>query len=354
MAAESANDKDIWKGFCSALGAEYRDYKQIQGSSGLTHDVQAIAVDDRDKRLILVSAEYNPRIAALMRVDVQATMPDVKVLVARPLAVDLAHTARTVFGDENGALDIHKITELATILAMGEAGQDVLKETYGPALAPFFHAIGRSHLPVLSHILNGVQQAASLDWDGLRKADGLAAQTEGFMRITEFFLGQFQALDNLAEDRKQGICPVPTYQFSDQDWEILLQGTRIDEIQERLKAIGIFQYFFPPKDDLALGLIDRGFNTVELIERGMSLAENQGHRIAPNTIVPQAADTPELMDSLRERGLTLEAEFETEELTPDGKTVRTKLKIRPAEGLIEKLSKIIKLDLSLKDLFLPR
>ncbi|MDH4986917.1 hypothetical protein QEZ47_15535 [Aminobacter anthyllidis] len=351
MVDQPTGNTDIWKGFCSALGADYRDHKQIQGSSGLTHDVQAIAVDDRDKRLILVSAEYNPRIAALMRVDVQATMPDVKVLVARPLAVDLAHTARTVFGDEDGTLSVHKLAELAAMLAMGDAGQDALTAAYGPALAPFFRAIGRSHLPTLSHILNGIQQAASIDWEGLRKADSPTAQTEGYMRFAEFFLSQFQTLDNLAEDRKQGICPVPTYQFNDEDWELLLQGTRIEDIQERLKAIGVYQYFFPPKDDFALGLIDRGFNTVDLIENGLSLAEHQGHHIAPNTIVPQAADTAELMESLRARGLTLEAQYETEELTVDGKKVRTTLKIRPAEGLLEKISKVLKIDLSLKDLF---
>ncbi|MBU0584022.1 MAG: hypothetical protein KKB66_16010 [Alphaproteobacteria bacterium] len=350
MTGQFKTDGDIWRGFCSALGAEYRDHKQIQGISGLTHEVQAIAVDDKTKRLILVSAEYNPRIAALMRVDVQATMPDVKVLVARPLAVDLAHTARTVFGDANGNLDATKIVELVSMMAMGDEGKDLVAQTYGPALTPFFNAIGRSQLPILSHILNGIQQAASIDWNKLIATDG-PPDPKNYKRFADFFLGEFQTLDNLAEDRRQGICPVPTYQLSDDDWETLRQGNRIDDIQERLKAIGVFQYFFPPKDDLALGLIDRGFNTVELVERGFSVADQQGHQISANTIVPQAADTPELMDSLRMQGLTLEAEFETEELTPDGKKVRTVLRIRPAEGLLEKLSKVVKLDLSLKDIF---
>ncbi len=59
------------------------------------------------------------------------------------------------------------------------------------------------------------------------------------------------------------------------------------------------------------------------------------------------------MDELRARGLTLEAEFENEQLTADGQKVRTVLKIRPAEGLLEKLSKIVKVNLSLRDLFKP-
>ncbi len=344
-------DAGIWRGFCSALGAEYRNYKQIQGSSGLTHEVQAIAVDDKEKRLILVSAEYNPRIAALMRVDVQATMPDVKVLVARPLAVDIAHTVRKVFGDQSGNLDVSKMAELAALLAMGEIGQDTLRATYGPPLAPFFHAIGRSQLPMLSHILNGIQQAAFIDWEGLSLANGPAEQSGGVIRIAEFFLSQFQALDNLAEDRKQGICPVPTYQFSDQDWETLLQATRIEEIQERLKAIGVYQYFFPPKDTLTLGLIDRGLNTVELVERGLNLAQRDGHQLSPNTIISEVADIPDIMEALRAKGLTLEAEFESECLSADGQKIRSTLRVRPEEGLIEKISRVfsVKMDLSLKD-----
>ncbi|MBN9552785.1 MAG: hypothetical protein J0H31_29020 [Alphaproteobacteria bacterium] len=94
----------IWEAFCSALGTDYRKAKEIVGASGITH--QAIGVDDKGKRVVLVSGDSNPRIASLMRVDVQATMPDVRVLIARQLALDLAHTARKMFFTEEGTLDL--------------------------------------------------------------------------------------------------------------------------------------------------------------------------------------------------------------------------------------------------------
>ncbi len=344
-------DGDIWKSFCTALGAEHREHKEIQGSSGLKHAVQAIAVDDKDKRLILVSAEPNPRVAALMRVDVQVTMPDVRVLVARPLAVDLAHTARTVFGNGNGELDIANVVNALSMLAMGDAGTETLKQAYGPALAPFLHAMGRSNLPILSHIMNGIQQAASIDWMRLRDIPATEG-TDGLIRFGQFFFEQFQHLDNLAEDREQGICPIPTYELSDADWEMFLQGKRIEDVQERLRALGVYQYFFPPKDTLTLGLIDRGMNTPEMVARGLELAERDGHQLSQNAIIPDVAEIPDIMEELRAKGLTLEAEFESENLTSDGRKVRSTLRVRPAEGLLEKISKVfsVKLDMSLKDL----
>lgn len=83
----------LWSSFSAAIGTELRPATTIRGSSGLDHPVQAIAVDDKYKRVLIISAEQNARVAALMQGDVQATMPDVRVLVARPVVVDLGAIA---------------------------------------------------------------------------------------------------------------------------------------------------------------------------------------------------------------------------------------------------------------------
>src|SRR6267378_6271000 len=70
---------------------------------GLDHPAQAIAVEDKNRRVIIVSAEQNARVAAMMQGDVQATMPDVRVLVARPVVVDLGVMARSMFKTVEGA-----------------------------------------------------------------------------------------------------------------------------------------------------------------------------------------------------------------------------------------------------------
>jgi len=236
-------------------------------------------------------------------------------------------------------------------MQMGDKAEGPLKEAYGHSVAPLMAAIERSKLPVLSHILGAIEQAASINWSNFIKD-----KPTGAMEFARRFLAEFNSLDNLAGDRKEGICPIPTYELTDTEWEMFLSGKHIDDVRERLRTMGVYQYFYPPRDNVALGLIDRGFNTAELIERGVGLAQQEGHQVAPNAIVPDASDIHDLMDALRAKGLTLEAEFASEQLTADGQTIRKSLKVKPAEGLIEKLSKIIslKMDLNLKDLFGPK
>lgn len=86
-----------WRTFSFALGAEPRDHLTIRGASGLDHPVQSLSLDEKSRRLIIVSAEPNPRIGALMQVEVQATMPETHVLVARPVVFDLGVLARRLF-----------------------------------------------------------------------------------------------------------------------------------------------------------------------------------------------------------------------------------------------------------------
>ncbi|MEH2509173.1 hypothetical protein V1291_000527 [Nitrobacteraceae bacterium AZCC 1564] len=87
----------LWSAFSAAVGTELRPARTIRGFSGLDHPVQAISVDDKNKRVLIISAEQNARVAALMQGDVQATMTDVKVLVARPIVVDLGVISRQLF-----------------------------------------------------------------------------------------------------------------------------------------------------------------------------------------------------------------------------------------------------------------
>src|SRR5437868_13817479 len=91
-----ADNERIWRTVSKALGADFREQQLIKGISGLDHPVQAISVDDKTNRVIIVSAEPSPRLAALMQVDVQATLPDAKVIVARPLLFDVAEISRRV------------------------------------------------------------------------------------------------------------------------------------------------------------------------------------------------------------------------------------------------------------------
>jgi len=86
----------MWSTFATAIETELLEGNELTGVSGLTHRVDAIGVDDRRSRLVVASAEPNPRVAALMQVDIQATMPGTMVIVARPIAVNFPSVDRRI------------------------------------------------------------------------------------------------------------------------------------------------------------------------------------------------------------------------------------------------------------------
>ena len=83
----------FWDSFLQAIGTEPRPARSIQGASGIHHWVLGIGVDDTGKRVALVAAEGDARTAAMMQGEYQKTLPDVHVIVARPVAFGLASMA---------------------------------------------------------------------------------------------------------------------------------------------------------------------------------------------------------------------------------------------------------------------
>ena len=155
----------LWRSFARGVKAEPREATEIQGASGLVHRVQAIAVDDATKRIIVVSAEASPRIAALMQTDIQAAIPDTHVLVARPIAMDLGGMARAFAA----VLGENKVTKEA-LAKFGEmtqgqpGGTDEFKKELTTIFAPIEAVFSRVSLPPLDQIMSFFQQLSLLDW----------------------------------------------------------------------------------------------------------------------------------------------------------------------------------------------
>lgn len=341
----------IWEAFCTAVGTEFRDDKEIRGASGLVHPVEAVGVDDNGKRVVLVSAEFNPRIAALMRIDVQATLPDTKVLVARPLALDLGHVARKMFFTETGVLDINRVLPLAELPKYGDKSEEFWEEFYGDSLDLAFGSVARSNISLKTHFFSFIEQISSVNWDELFSV----GDEKNYLQIAVNTLTKFSEIDNLAADMEHGICPIPTYELTEDDWDLFGNPKNIDEVQSRLTDMSIYQYFYPPADSLALGLIDSGKASQEEIEIGMNVAEATGHNISESALLSDASQLPDILDGLSERGYILEGEF-TNELTEEGKLYRQSVSVRPSESLFHKLSQLmsLKMEMNLKDLFPPK
>lgn len=322
-----------WRSICAALGTEYRPTNEIHGQSGLVHPISGLGVDDKGKRLIVISADHNPRNAALMRMDVQASIPDLRVLVARPLSIDLPHIVRQNFCGADGHLQVGKVIGFASALTAIPVREDRI-------VGQLDDLVRSTQLANLSFKtqLQGIIEQFSV----ARLPDLSTNEYNSLLDIGLAMLRNFSRVDNLLSDRESGICPIPTYEFTETDWELLLSGTRIDDVQERLRRMDVYQYFYPSKDALTLGLVDRGVQSVDAINGGINQAQADGHIMMPNTILDSAADVQDIVSELRRSGLMVEGEMEWE-VTEDGKNVRNLVRFRPSEGLISRISKIISL-----------
>ncbi len=160
-------------------------------------------------------------------------------------------------------------------------------------------------------------------------------------------LNLISSSDNLAADRSQGVCPIPTYELTDSDWDLFQNRSNIDGVQERLKQLDIYQYFFPSSDKFALGMIDyRPSNEQDLAE-SIEKAKSTGHRFLGNDLIKEASDVSDVIGMLKELGYVAEGEMALQ-LTADGKSIRKELKFRPSESLFEKISKIMSVKLNIE------
>jgi hypothetical protein len=339
--SDEFDTKQIWKSISSAIGVEMREATSIRGNSGQDHPVQAVAVDDKTNRVVIFSAEPSPRIAALMQTDVQATLPGAHVIVARPVIFDLSEIARRVV-EKAGDLNIQALQAL--FKEPQESINEALETKIGPAIMPLFETASKVRLPVSVQVMDIVEQVTNLDWT----SSFLVAPTlEGFLGT----LFSTTTLDSAAADRRLGICPIPLYEFSEADYELLLLGKSIDEVQARLKALDIYQYFFPAPDQLLLGLADNNVTKDGSLVLAAEEAPTHGHPLGTPELFRDKATLLETLEELKGAGYVADAEIGLE-ITEKGRAVRQNIKIRPRESLISKISKVlsVKINFSTRDL----
>jgi len=322
----------IWGNISRALGAEPREYPTVTGVSGIEHQFLSIAVDEAARRIILVSAEPDPRITALTQVDIQATLPESRVLIARPIVIDLGFLARAL-ERSLGSTEI-RLNELAALLkTMPKEDQaEFVSQFAGGVINRISTAFKHVTLPTLAQIVTVIQQAANIDWpttlsSANQPETGLVIPLRGLLEI-----------DNLATDRKYGICPIPLYELTDEDSELLNSRGNIDEIKARLRKLGIYQYFFPAADELAIGFVDRGVHNAEGVAHAASRAAELGHQISSTELVEAPSEVGDIIDALQEAGYLVEGEMGLD-TGPNGNSFRLNVKFRPQEGLFDKVLK---------------
>ncbi len=182
-----------WRSICAALGTEYRPTNEIHGQSGLVHPISGLGVDDKGKRLIVISADHNPRNAALMRMDVQASIPDLRVLVARPLSIDLPHIVRQNFCGADGHLQVGKVIGFATALTTVQVHEDRIVEQ----LDGLVKSTQLANLSFKTQLQGIIEQ-----FSVARLPDLSTNEYSSLLDICLTMLRNFSRVDNLLSDRE--------------------------------------------------------------------------------------------------------------------------------------------------------
>jgi hypothetical protein len=306
-------------------------------------------------KLCLGLHEQNARVAALMQGDVQATMPDVHVIVARPIVLDLGVISRKLFRTvEDARFNLNEVRErIERFNKLTPARTEkYFQRQLGRAIQPIALAFKHVTLPTLNQVVDVIEQAALLDWSAI------LSNIKNTDETPYISFENLLAIDNTETDRKHGVCPIPLYEFSQEDWGLLLDENRLEDLQLRLKKLDIYQYFFPAADNLALGLVEKGIaNQSDLIQLVKSTTE-VGHPLGDTEIVPPLTPVTEMVETLSELGYLVEGENGVE-ITPTGTTYRANIIFRPRESLVSKIINRFTVNASLnvsastKDLFPP-
>lgn len=328
---------NLWESVLRAVGTEPRPAREIQGISGVIHRPLALGVDDASKRLVVITDEPTPRHAAMMQIDIAATLPDVRVSVARVIPIDLATVA---------ARTLEQFGGFGALMAEFQAAQQSASpEDKGNEVAARIGAmkfLGNNidllkRIPVgwLNAVLQAIDQLRLIEVAGAIQAmKGVGDDASVFFENLR--LDKLAQTDIIAPDREVGVCPVLIPSFSEAEIDILLKPRALEDAREILKAKRIYQYFFPGLDDLALGLVDRGVRQAATVAEMVSRAPDLGHPYGENEVVGPTSDPMAVIDELKRRGLTIEGEFGWE-LGPDGEARRMTLKFKPSEGVTTKI-----------------
>jgi hypothetical protein len=322
--------KEFWNRFIRAVGAEPREATTIKGASGIQHELLALGVDDKGKRIVLISSDHDPRGAAMMQVDVQSTFTDVRVVVARPIAIGLPILAQqliTFIGSNQ--LRLGRLSELLP----GNADPAAATKWWEDRLNPVLHMAKRPFdqvpLSLLPQFLNAFRQLTLIDWQNIQDATDKTKIQDVVIDLRT--LAQTDLLD---ADRGLGICAVPLYAFQETDWKTLKDGNA-DDVEECLRQMGLFQYFYPSPDHSALGLVDRGIRQLDQIREHLQVLPRIGHPLGSAEIVSNG-DPIKIVDQLMDRGLVVEGEMGLE-VSAEGNSFRATVRFKPREGVLSKV-----------------
>lgn len=266
-----------------------------------------------------------------MQVDIQATLPGVHVIVARPVVVNLATVANAIIAQFGGPSVL--LTQLARITE-GPVDVDQAGRFLEPYLQPIKSAFQSSAVDTVALIIEAIRQLALVDYKTLSVGPlGADGKPSGDLQMN---LEALAGTDPTKVDRDLGVCPIPLFAFAESEFETLTQGRSVDEAVEILRRHDILQYFFPAADQAALGLVDRGVTDRTQLTKIVAEAPAIGHPFGASEITPVQYGLVEVVEALEHQGLVTEGELNIA-ITEPGKETRATVRFKPRESLLSKL-----------------
>lgn len=347
----------FWRSFLIAADTEPRDALEITGASGLKHRVLATGVDDPGKRLVIVSAESDARTAAMAQNDIQNALrhTGIKVLTVRPIAFDLSLIAKfteTFFGKSKISGQDMKQADLKG---------DKAKEQLGPVVEGTLFSLQHGRLSISAQISQAIMQLSNISLDLVELPNDITdrekiaqRQKAGKSLKDNDLVIDFSNLlvnDIASQDRALGLCPLELYQMPESEAEVLQRGKDYTSIKEILKKRDILQYFFPPVDEIALGLMEyEAKSPSELIGR-IEQSKGLGHPLSDCSILDaKPKSIKDVIGQLQDANLAVEGKLGYE-LTADGAKQRSLIKFKPKEGALSKICSVFRFNLDVTQWF---
>ena len=261
--------------------------------------VQTCALPIYERRVVVISADQDPRLVALMQADVQALTPAHRVLAIRPVM--------RVMGSAAGEDRLSRVLTAEVILSLGLQAQHAMRVVEDKYYKPY-----ESHeIPEIeTHPIELVGRELT--------------------RI----------------DLATGTCPFFIDLLGPHAFECIQDGDDTKAVRDVLESLDILQYFFPAPDQLALGIADRYACSPTELAASVSSAESLGHPLSKSEVV-SVSELTGMVIALQNCGLVVEGEGKFE-LTPKGQSIRTTVRFKPRESVVSKILNRVSVNLSLK------
>ncbi len=319
--AKTKRRKNFWRNFITTLGTTPIEKAQIIGASGFEHPIIAAGIDAQRNRLVIISADNSPRLIAMAHSDIQAAVHPLQVVTAHPIRINIKKPA------------LEK-TDLSSTKEKSDKISDNLTRT--------------SELIEPVNIMSVLQKGWLAFQTGLYQILLTQSDTEQAKQAFEELKPELEAQDFESIDQKLGICPIPLYEFSPQEIELICSDTaKTEEITILLHRLNIIQYFFPAPDQLALGIIARTSPTKQQLNEILTTPPKLGHPYGHTEILDKEVSITTVLDALQERNYIVSGKL-IYETTPQGEAIRKEVCFTAKESLVSKIINRFKISIDIK------